>query len=486
MQMSRGQASRLVAAAAGTCVVGTIAHSAWKRHHSTDPMQAKRIKLPRPLVDAISGAVGEFGQILLLYPVETIKVRCQTDGLAASQVVSHMWRQAAQPGGASLVLKQLYSGIGATAVFSIAVGAVHWLSFCAAKRTAISMLDARAKEKQAATAAAAAAAAASSARCASGAGASTSSGGDPHHLHHLHVSSSHHMHDSDVYTDGEPDHATGAKGQQQQQGAAAAEAGSSSTRGSSGGKSRRKRGEKRDRDAGGISPPEASSGSSAGPNAPAFSTLVTANMIAAAVGAFSTAIVESPVELFRHQAQAGIISGNLMREMGNSVRRNGPGALWFGFLPFLLEAFPYDMSELGTYSQLRDLHTESCKPGSRFSSVVDRLPSQAWDAGIGATAGAAAVMLSMPSDTVKTYLQTHTAGQLALSPAAQVAQFFATGRQMVARGGVQALYLGVVPRLLQQVPSSTICWYSVEACQRFLAPYTDDGGEAPKPGGGGH
>lgn len=56
--------------------------------------------------------------------------------------------------------------------------------------------------------------------------------------------------------------------------------------------------------------------------------------------------------------------------MGNSVARNGPGALWFGFLPFLLEAFPYDMSELSTYSQLRDLHSDASRPGSRFNSVV--------------------------------------------------------------------------------------------------------------------
>ncbi len=120
-------------------------------------LSMSRILLPRPLVDAISGAVGEFGQvralhlmchaqrshacschacmpytfaplclqILLLYPVETIKVRCQTDGMSAAQVVAQMGRQAAQPGGAQLVLKQLYSGIGATAVFSIAVGAIH-------------------------------------------------------------------------------------------------------------------------------------------------------------------------------------------------------------------------------------------------------------------------------------------------------------------------------------------------------------------------
>ena len=63
--------------------------------------------------------------------------------------------------------------------------------------------------------------------------------------------------------------------------------------------------------------------------------------------------------------QAGLISGNLVQEMGSAVRRHGPGALWFGFLPFLLEAFPYDVSELATYSQLRDLHTEAQRPSSR-------------------------------------------------------------------------------------------------------------------------
>jgi hypothetical protein len=83
------------------------------------------------------------------------------------------------------------------------------------------------------------------------------------------------------------------------------------------------------------------------------------------MGAFCTAIIESPVELFRHQAQAGIISGNLLQEMSASIRRGGPFALWTGFLPFLLEAFPYDMSELGSYSQLRDTWDELSQPGRR-------------------------------------------------------------------------------------------------------------------------
>jgi hypothetical protein len=46
-----------------------------------------------------------------------------------------------------------------------------------------------------------------------------------------------------------------------------------------------------------------------------------ANMLAAGVGAIATALVESPVELFRHQAQAGVGGGNFVHEMANTVRK---------------------------------------------------------------------------------------------------------------------------------------------------------------------
>lgn len=47
-----------------------------------------------------------------------------------------------------------------------------------------------------------------------------------------------------------------------------------------------------------------------------------ANMLAASIGALATALVESPVELFRHQAQAGNVGGNFVQEMATSVRKN--------------------------------------------------------------------------------------------------------------------------------------------------------------------
>jgi hypothetical protein len=43
---------------------------------------------------------------------------------------------------------------------------------------------------------------------------------------------------------------------------------------------------------------------------------------------------------------------------------------------------------------------------------------------------------------------------------------------MVAVGGPGALFVGMVPRLVQQVPSTTICWWAIERCRDALEPYT--------------
>lgn len=37
----------------------------------------------------------------------------------------------------------------------------------------------------------------------------------------------------------------------------------------------------------------------------------------------------------------------------------GPLGIYWGFLPYCMESFPYDISELGTYSQLRDIYNEA-------------------------------------------------------------------------------------------------------------------------------
>jgi hypothetical protein len=52
---------------------------------------------------------------------------------------------------------------------------------------------------------------------------------------------------------------------------------------------------------------------------------------------------------------------------------------------------------------------------------------QAWDIAIGAAAGVASVLVSMPFDVIKTYMQTHGAEAAAAGAGGQLAAFWATG-----------------------------------------------------------
>eukprot|EP00878_Enallax_costatus_P032553 GHUV01035784.1.p1 GENE.GHUV01035784.1~~GHUV01035784.1.p1 ORF type:complete len:334 (+),score=111.85 GHUV01035784.1:363-1364(+) len=304
---------RNVGAVAAVAAVGSVAYvKSWPQAiPSKDPAQQKLI-LERPLMEAICGGVGEVAQICVLYPLETIKVKCQSDGLSAAAVIQQLLAK-----GLPSAARALYAGFLSAALCSVLVGSVHYASFCISKRMALQAAG-------------------------NGNGSSNSD------------SSSHNE-----------------------------------------------------------------------------------NLMAAAVGALATALVESPVELFRHQAQAGVGGGNFLQEMVTTVQKKGPGALYWGFVPFLIESFPYDLTELGTYSQLSDMKERAVARSSQHSKWVAQVPDQAWDVAIGAAAGVASVLISMPFDVIKTYMQTHGAeaaiaagmGTAASAGAAgQVAAFVATGK----------------------------------------------------------
>ncbi|KAG2497459.1 hypothetical protein HYH03_004614 [Edaphochlamys debaryana] len=458
--------TRLVRAAAAAAVVcgGAAAYRGYRRANRPEPRAQpvdKKFLLPQPVVDAICGAVGEVAQIVILYPMETIKVRCQADCVGAGVVV----RELLKNGWGPHVVSQLYAGLGSATAFSVVVGAIHWLTFCTAKRAAVDYMVDQERQKAAANggrpAVPAGAVQAVTAAVHADGRVHTSAGGTAHvfpgahegegakgakeqgekragrghptgatheaHKAHLHVSSGHHMHDEEVSLPAV--HAI---------------------------------------------PDDLSSSAKEEAEEADVRLLATANMVGATVGAVMTALVEGPLELFRHQAQAGVISGNLFKEMSSVVRKQGPLGLYWGFLPYCFESFPYDISELATYSQLRDVYNAAvarAPEGSMFAAG-SKVPSQVWDISIGAAAGSAATLISMPFDVVKTYMQTHASDAVALSAPAQVRAFWDTGVRMVQSRGPSALWVGVVPRLAQQVPSCTICWWAVEACQHFLKPYT--------------
>ena len=92
----------------------------------------------------------------------------------------------------------------------------------------------------------------------------------------------------------------------------------------------------------------------------------------------------------------------------------------------------------------------------------------------GALAGAAAVVFSMPADCIKTQMElgsTRPPSGLLRGSAA----FFRTGRTMWADKGARSMFIGMTPRLLENVPSTMFYWVLVAALRRALKPWTADG-----------
>ncbi|GIL53451.1 hypothetical protein Vafri_9052 [Volvox africanus] len=353
-------------------VVGTAAAlgagvtiCAWKgapeRRHSEAVHQLP--KLPAPLVDAVAGALGEVAQILVLYPLDTIKL-----------------------------LKKLYAGALGAAACAVLVGAVHFASYEGSRKAFLRL---------------------------------ASSPGNPASAR---IASSHSLHDLDL--------------------ARSATFPESANTGGS-----------------------AAATVSTGADDSRLVRMV-ATFAAAAVAAVATALVESPVELFRHNAQAGLVAPNFMREMVSTVRKEGVGGLYWGFLPHCFEAWPHDIAELATYGLMRDFQETASTPGSCHHRWASGVSEHGWDLLTGAASGVSAVLLSMPFDTVKTYLQTHGADLSGRGLLGSAALFFKSGRRIMTRKGLGGLYVGVTPRLLQQVPSAMVCWWSIAAFKRFMEPHT--------------
>lgn len=108
------------------------------------------------------------------------------------------------------------------------------------------------------------------------------------------------------------------------------------------------------------------------------------------------------------------------------------------------------------------------------STRRDRLQSDIRPACSGALAGAAAVVFSMPADCIKTQMELGSTrpppGLLKGSLA-----FFKTGKTMWVEKGAGSMFIGMTPRLLENVPSTMFYWVLVAALRRALKPWTDDG-----------
>lgn len=246
----------------------------------------------------------------------------------------------------------------------------------------------------------------------------------------------------------------------------------------------------------------------------------------AVVASVATSLMEAPLELFRHRAQAVVVggaaggasaaaaaasasagaSGSVLAQASAALAAGGVKELYRGLAPYVLKSAPYDISELLVYSMLRgrggseggagagatdgDGETSASSSGDSVSSgnggvfsllpAAMRPPPQLAHAVLGAVAGAAAVVASMPADCIKLKLELSSA-PVAAGVCESVGQFFGTGKAIATGpGGPSALFRGMGPRLAEKVPSTMIYWVVVEAARKALAPHVYRGEEEEK------
>lgn len=214
----------------------------------------------------------------LLYPLDTVKVRCQAGGISSRKALANLYSSTG--GNWSAMFAALYAGILPGMALSVVVGSVHYACFCATRR-ALGRL---------------AAAAGSRDTCSSTQQHDEFSGSSQSgHVIVSHGATGTHFIPIEDYTEDED--------RQQQVHAAASSRTPSTKHSSSTGKQKA------------AAAVHSSDAAESDASSSAHEGSVGVNIAAAVITAALTAVFEAPLELFRHNSQAGQIQGNFVKEM---------------------------------------------------------------------------------------------------------------------------------------------------------------------------
>ena len=188
-------------------------------------------------------------------------------------------------------------------------------------------------------------------------------------------------------------------------------------------------------------------------------------VLSALATSLALALLTGPIEMARNRLQAGVIKGNLLTYT-LSARGLRDTAPFLG--PFCLTAVPHDFAELLTI-YVGGMAVEAFAP--------QNIRREFLDAAVGGLAGAFGVLLSSPADCVKTkvltmsmtspFVRAHR-NPAALLAAGTVTKWRVAAAHTMATQGWAGLFIGVWPRLIDEVPGSMLHWSLVEACYRWL------------------
>jgi solute carrier family 25 S-adenosylmethionine transporter 26 len=171
---------------------------------------------------------------------------------------------------------------------------------------------------------------------------------------------------------------------------------------------------------------------------------------AGAAAAVGSSGVKVPIAVCIRSVQAGVYP-NVAVAARAITKAAGPGGLFTGFLPTLLEDVPDMAVKFAVYETLRPVH-------ARLTG--GRRPTTAEDLLMGGCAGAAAAAATTPLDVVKTRMMCSASSRPTIRGA--VRSVLSDGR------GARAFFAGVGPRALSNGLNSAVFFCFFEAIRSAL------------------
>mmetsp|Transcript_22126 Transcript_22126/g.61417 ORF Transcript_22126/g.61417 Transcript_22126/m.61417 type:complete len:388 (+) Transcript_22126:333-1496(+) len=359
----RARAPSLRAVGIALAVTGGVGSAALmvtrRSRTSSDSGQAWRPKLSSLAVSAICGGAGECASVVATYPLDTLKVRCQTQGLGCWQVL----RGVLLSGNRVQALAALYSGVVPVGLTAVVSGALY-LSIFAGAEILLTKVSRGMQRK----------------------GTAESGGGK--------------------------------------------------------------------------------AGSEWRESSPWVAGL------SAASASLIIACLELPTEVVRLRMQSGTTPGNFVEHFRWAFR-DVLSTGWLSYLaPCLIKEVPQDSAEFVTYGMLARCWDDHAPVKADATPYADCI--------IGAGAGTAAVLISMPADVMKTRLACVSPAALSSGPFGCIRSYAGAAGIVFRESGITGFYAGLGPRLLR-VPSTMIYWVTVETTRRLLEKHCSiDGGKEHK------
>ncbi|KAM0952877.1 putative mitochondrial carrier protein [Dioscorea sansibarensis] len=189
--------------------------------------------------------------------------------------------------------------------------------------------------------------------------------------------------------------------------------------------------------------------------------------VAGAAAGVTAAVLCIPLDTIRTKmvAPGGEALGGVIGVFRHMVQTEGFLSLYKGLVPSLISMAPSGAVFYGVYDILKSAYLHSPEGMRRMSlmkqqeggemNALDRLElGPARTLVYGAIAGACAEAATYPFEVVRRHLQ--------MQVQATKLNSFATCMKIVEQGGISALYAGLIPSLLQVLPSASISYFVYE------------------------